>query len=239
MHVKYSAPTRQRFLFAVCVMATVASATAPIVTLISCTRKTSPKSPQKTVEVQPLSPQTSTPVHIVAPARISSPAPPQTAKAFAAPLMASMHGFGLKVPSIPRMPQDYSLGPLQSHHPEKGDESDAFMVARSFVEGIASGKLDKKILLPEARDALVVLLTPPSPDPGSPTMKPYRLGAISLEGSSASLRLRLSSAVDATRQEGLLSLRKSEDLWYIEAFALDPPVSGAMAFNPDSSAQPR
>ena len=223
----------------VCVMATVAIATAPIVTLVSCTRKTQPKSPQKTVEVLPTPSQTSTPGHIVAPARVSSPVPPQAAKAIAVPLMASIHAFGLKVPSVPRMPQDYSLGPLQSYHPEKSDESDAFTVARSFVEGMASGKLDKEILLPEARDALAVLLTPPPPDPGLPTMMPYRLGAISLEGSSASLRLRLSTAVDTARQEGLLSLRKNEDLWYIEAFALDPPVSVALAFNPDSSAIPR
>ncbi|MEI6877021.1 MAG: hypothetical protein WCL50_18055 [Spirochaetota bacterium] len=153
--------------------------------------------------------------------------------------MASIHAFGLKVSSIPRMPQDYALGLLQSYHPEKGDESDAFTVARSFVEGIASGKLNKNILLPEARDALAVLLDPPPPDPGLPTMKPYRLGAISLEGSTASLRVRLSSPVDAARQEGLLSLRKHEDVWYIEAFAVDPPASGALAFNPDSSAQPR
>jgi len=70
-------------------------------------------------------------------------------------------------------------------------------------------------------------------------MIPYRLGHIVLKGSDASLRLRLSRAAGAAIDEGLLSLRKIDDTWYIETFARGMPMSGALAFNPDSSAYPR
>ena len=80
-----------------------------------------------------------------------------------------MHAFGLRVPSVPRVARDFSIGPLQSYRPAEGDEAAVFAVAHSFAEGIASGKLDKGILLPEARDALVVLLAPAARGSGSET----------------------------------------------------------------------
>lgn len=146
-----------------------------------------------------------------------------------------MRAFGLRADSVPRIARDFSLGPLQSYRPAEGDEAAAFEIARSFAEGIAAGKLDREILLPEARDALSVLLEPPVPGSGTPAAISYRLGAIELKGSGGSLRLRLPGPGGADRKEGLLSLRKAGDKWYVEAFALDPPASGALAFNPDSS----
>jgi hypothetical protein len=164
--------------------------------------------------------------------------PPIAAKppAPAAPLAASMRGFGLRAASVPRIARDFSLGPLQSSRPAAGEESAVYAVAKSFADGIAAGKLDRGILLPEARDALSVLLAPPAPGNGPQTAIPYRLGAIELRGPEASLLLRLPGSSASERVEGLLSLRKVGEAWYIEALALDRPVTEALAFNPDSSA---
>jgi hypothetical protein len=87
------------------------------------------------------------------------------------------------------MPEDFSLGPLQSYSPAPGDEAAVFAVARAFMDGIAAGKLDKDLLLPEARDALSLLL---APDPAASTAsKPeggiasYRLGKMLIRGEDA------------------------------------------------------
>jgi hypothetical protein len=226
MSVKYSAPAGRAILIVFCAIGSMAITIAPVSLLGSCTRKTALKN-DKTAPKIGVRPVASPPVASL------------SARVLAAPVAASIHAFGLWVPSIPRVARDFSLGPLQSYRPAEGDEAAAFAVARSFAEGIAAGKLDKEILLPEARDALIVLLAPQAPDSGSRTMIPYRLGAILLKGSDASLRLRLPSAEGAAREEGLLSLRKIGDTWYVENFAHDMPASGALAFNPDSSALPR
>ena len=97
------------------------------------------------------------------------------------------------------------------------------------MDGVAAGKLDKSLLLPEARDALSVLLAPAPAVPGS---SPYRLGAISIQGDDASLKLRLPTAPESAREEGLLSLRRVGDAWFVEALALDPPATEALAFDP-------
>jgi hypothetical protein len=131
---------------------------------------------------------------------------------------------------------DFSLGPLQSSSPAPGDEAAVLAVARAFMDGLAAGKLDRALLLPEAREALALLLEPTAPRSGSA----YRLGAILLRGADASLRLRLPSAAlagkgaAAVREEGLLSLRKDGDAWHIEALALDPPATGPLTFAPDA-----
>jgi hypothetical protein len=65
---------------------------------------------------------------------------------------------------------------------------------------------------------------------------PYRLGVISLEGQDASLGVRLPGTEGEARVEGLLSLRKTGEQWYVEALALDPPSPGTLAFKPDSNA---
>jgi hypothetical protein len=153
-----------------------------------------------------------------------------------AALASSLRGFGLRAPSAPRIAWDFSLGPLQSYRPSEGDEAAVFAVATSFVSGIAAGKLDKQLLFPAARDALSVLLAAPAPASGAGSAIQYRLGAIVLRGTDASLKLRLPAAADAARIEGLLSLKKADGTWYVEALALDPPVTGALIFNPDSSA---
>ena len=193
------------------------------------------------------------------------PVPPQP------PMAASIRAFGLGVESTPRMPRDFSLGPLQSSRPDSADEVAVFKAASSFLGSLAEGKLDTSQLLPEARDALSALLaprpkasgeTPAAPDQGqadagaAPKGQPPatgseppaatssgppspRLGAIGIQGDDASLRVRLPASPGAPRQEGLLSLRKVSDAWYVEALSLDPPSSGALVFSPDSSAQTR
>jgi hypothetical protein len=158
--------------------------------------------------------------------------------------------------STPRIARDFSLGPLESFRPAAEDEAAAFKVASSFIQGIGSGKLDKELLLPEARDALSALLAPAGSDASakgeqsaSPAAKDAqggvsaassaRIGAMTIQGEDASMRVRLPVEPGAPREEGLLSLRKVEDSWYVEALSLDPPSSEALAFSPDSSAQQR
>lgn len=178
-------------------------------------------------------------------------------------MAASIRAFGLGVDSTPRMPRDFSLGPLQNSRPASEDEAAVFKAASSFLGNLAEDKLDPSQLLPEARDALSALLaprpkasvgTPAAPDQvpadaneapkgemaatGSEPPRP-RLGEISIQGDDASLRVRLPASPGSPRQEGLLSLRKVGDAWYVEALSLDPPSTGALAFSPDSSAQTR
>jgi hypothetical protein len=148
------------------------------------------------------------------------------------PVAAALRAFGLGVPSIPRIPEDFSLGRLQSYSPAEGDEAAVFGVARKFMDALAAGKPAKELLLPEARDALSVLLAPP-PSQGA-AARGYRLGAITIKGEDASLMLRMPRAEGSTvRVEGLLSLRKVEGSWYVQALALNPPDSAALAFAPD------
>jgi hypothetical protein len=184
------------------------------------------------------------------PRTIGDVPPPPSPKAVA-PLAASVRAFGLGTPSTPRVAEDFSLGPLQSFKPAEGAEAAVFAVARDFMDGLAAGKLDKGLLLPEARDALALLLEPvaqrsaksetaSSAAEARGDVPNYRLGAIVIRGEDASLKVRLSSAkipsdpAKAIREEGLLSLRKVGDAWYVEALALGLPVSGALAFDPDA-----
>jgi hypothetical protein len=180
--------------------------------------------------------------------RSNGDAPPPPGPKAVAPLAASVRAFGLGVPSTPRVAEDFSLGPLQSYKPAAGAEAAVFAVARAFMDGLAAGKLDKELLLPEARDALSLLLEPvaqrsaksETADEARGDAPNYRLGAIVIRGEDASLKVRLSSApppsdsAKAIREEGLLSLRKIGDAWYVEALALGPPESGALAFDPDA-----
>jgi hypothetical protein len=239
MSVKYSAPAGRAILIVFCAIGAAAITIAPISLLASCARKTSLKNADKTADVPLASRQTPKAKKLGTQALASPSALSQSGRNLPVPLAASMHAFGLRVPSVPRVARDFSIGPLQSYRPAEGDEAAVFAVAHSFAEGIASRKLDKGILLPEARDALNVLLAPAATGSGSETVVPYRLGAIHLKGSDASLRLRLPGEAGAAREEGLLSLRKIGATWYVEAFALDMPTSGALAFNPDSSAGPQ
>jgi hypothetical protein len=242
---KYSAGPRRQAFFAVSVLAAAAllvSASA----LASCTRKAHA---ERTAVAQPKPGATTAPNLSASPRpAVDAPAVPKPA----APLAASLRAFGIGAPSVPRMPIDFSLGPLQSYSPASGDEAAVLVVARAFAEGIAAGKLDAALLLPEAREALALLLAPATPRAASeveaeaaatkagPAAQLYRLGAIAIRGQDASLKLRLPSGTapdkpaDAMREEGLLSLRKAGDTWYIEALALDPPSAKAPAFAPDA-----
>jgi|GEM_PF-1727275 len=187
----------------------------------------------------------------------SAPRSPQGRAGKAVPaLVASMRGFGLGAASAPRMPEDFSLGPLQLRAQADGDEAAIVGVAQAFAEGVAAGKLDEKLLLPEARAALSVLLAP-APVPGAAQASASstaagtggtaggssalacRLGAVSIRGDDASLELRMPrTSAEAPRVEGLLSLRKSGETWYVQALALDPPATAALAFSPGAPGNP-
>jgi hypothetical protein len=164
----------------------------------------------------------------------------------AAPLSAPIRAFGLGLDTPPRIAWDFSLGPLQPLSPGKGEVAEVLKVAQAFLDGMAIGRVDPQLLLPSAREALGYLIadqagassqgaSSSSADRGSR----YRLGAIVLRDDGASLKLRLGSvsassqegAAQATREEGLLSLRKVADSWYVEGLALDQR-SGALAFDP-------
>jgi hypothetical protein len=148
------------------------------------------------------------------------------------------------------MPEDYSLGPLQNYRSADEAESSALALAKAFMEGLAGGKLDPKLLVPYSRDALTLLLTPAPASPDAKegkessankgTALPYRLGKIALSsgGSSASLRVRLASEPGEERLEGLLTLGKLEDAWYVEALSLDPEEATPLSFDPSRRATP-
>jgi len=187
-------------------------------------------------ETAPATPQAKTPAAGAPTANAAkTPAPPRPA------LAAAMKAFGLAAPPKPRMPEDYSLGPLQSHRPAEGAESGSFAAAVAFMNAYAHGKLDKASLLPEAREALSVLLAPTGAATGSATgaatgAAPFRLGKAKIEGQAASYLVRLPRASDAPRIEGLLSLRAVEGRWYVEALVLDPPAPARLAFDPSALA---
>jgi hypothetical protein len=149
----------------------------------------------------------------------------------APPLAAGLRAFGLGARPRPRMPEDFSLGPLQSLRPDTKEERAALATALAFLDGVAAGKADPSLYLPEARDALAALLAPQPAKDGTKASG-ARVGAIELEGGAASLRVRLPSREGGARLEGLLSLREEGGAWYVEALALDPPSSAELAFDP-------
>jgi len=234
---KYSVPARRRpgggvnrrSAIAVCAMAVVVLVFAPSSVLTSCARKGT-KSDKPQGEAQgSIIPSAIAALHPDEASEGSKPKPK-------AALASSLRGFGLRAPSAPRIAWDFSLGPLQSYRPSEGDEAAVFAVATSFVSGIAAGKLDKQLLFPAARDALSVLLAAPAPLLGLGAR--YNIGSAP---SSCEARTHRSSfgfpqPRTPARIEGLLSLKKADGTWYVEALALDPPVTGALIFNPDSSA---
>lgn len=107
------------------------------------------------------------------------------------------------------------------------------------MAGLNQGKLDSKIILPAAKDALLVLLAP-DPKAGKTAIRTEcRFGAIQQNGDDASLKVRLASSSDMedkdyVREEGLLSLRKSEGAWYIQGLALNAPQPGIPLFDPSA-----
>ena len=155
-----------------------------------------------------------------------------------------MRDFGLGAPPAPRLPWDYSLGPLQSSRPAEGDETAVYAIATAFLKGIGEGKLDKELLLPQSRDALSVILAPPargstSESGGSAAAPaiPYRLGAIIVSGFDASLRLRLPAAVGETPRGGPpLAQEGRRRLVRRGPGARPSRGQGTLAFNPDASA---
>ena len=235
---KYSATLGRPLLIAFLAAASALLLSAP---LQSCSRSSGKKTP-----AEALRSTARTPDQMKAAAQPQAPVSPSPAKAPVALLSAPMRGFGLKARSVPRIAQDFSLGPLQSYYPAPGDEAEVFALVKSFLSGLGAGTIDKSLLLPGSRDALAVILAPAPPAstvsdssaPGS-APAPYRLGAIMLQSPEASLRIRLGSPAGAGRREGLLSLRKLDDSWYVEALALDPPSSESLAFNPNTSASQR
>jgi hypothetical protein len=233
---KYSARSARRFLLEATILAAALfSATAA---LPSCSRK---------APARASSAKSASPAPLAAKPGPGPEAPAPAAPKPAAPLAASLRAFGLGAASVPRLPSDFSLGPLQSYYPAPGDESAVFAVATSFLEGLAAGKLEAGLLMPAARDALSVLLAPGAgrqPPPGSGPG--YRMGKIAIAGGDASLEVRLPPAgaagdgqSKAAREEGLLTLGKIGDAWYVEALALAAPAYGALAFDPGAGTRAR
>jgi hypothetical protein len=221
-------------------LAAAAMALAAACFLASCSRPSNAKAAAKQIPANPTgASQPGQPQTGVAPAPPLAAGKPQPVAALSPPLAASLRAFGLGARPLPRIAEDFSLGPLQSYRPAKGDEEDALKTALSFMDGISQGRLDKGLLLPEAREALSVLLAPPGPAKEAQTARPYRLGAIELLGQGASLRVRMPGAASEARVEGLLSLRKSGGSWFVEGLSLDPPASAELVFNPDTSARQR
>ncbi len=228
---------RRRFLLASCAIAIAAIGFASVFFLIPYSRR-QPKSAQARDTTVMTAPPTAPALMPPSPATMDAnkPKAPPPSSAVLAPLAAALRGFGLRAASIPRIARDFSLGPLQSYRPAEGDEASVFVVATSFMKGIAEGRLDRKLLLPRSRDALSELLAPSEPGSTASSAVPYRLGEVVIQGCDASLKIRLPTETDGPRIEGLLSLRKEGDTWYVEALALDPPLSGPLAFNPDALA---
>ena len=144
------------------------------------------------------------------------------AKTAAPVLAASQRAFGLGAPGIARMPQDYGLGPLQDYRPSAEGEARALVVARRFIDGLAAGRLDAALLVPDSRDALALLLAPAKAEAaaGEGSESSCRLGAMKVEGDSASLRVRFPAG--GAPVEGSLTLGEVGGSWYVEALSIDP-----------------
>ncbi len=165
--------------------------------------------------------------------RIGRASPADQAPTSAPALAANLRAFGLGARVEPRMPRDFSLGLLQGRRGLSGAEAAVLAVVDAFMTGLAAGKIDPSLFLPEARDALSVLIAPLSSKEGA-RLAQARAGAIEVEGGAASLRVRLPAEEKAPRLEGLLSLREKGGAWYVEALALDPPSDSSPAFEPGS-----
>ena len=163
-------------------------------------------------------------------------APPAAARPPKLSLSASIRAFGLGAPGLARLPEDFSLGPLQDLRASGGPEAEVLSVAGRFLKAYAAGKLEPELLYPDSREALALLLAPAGAV--APGGLPGRLGAIAVEGSSATLRLRLPSSPGEERVEGSLALGLVDGVWYVEALGLDPRASGALSFDPDRAGPP-
>ena len=246
MDGKYSAPEpraglrRGPRLARSAIAAALAAALAASVPLLSCSRRaeegTGRSEPGATARPQAkkegaassIGPLPSTPDSAAAKVRAAVPV-----------MAASIRAFGLGSPTTVRMPEDYSLGPLQDYRVAGEDAIGALATARRFMEGMASGKLDPALLAPISREALALLLAPaPSGGGGARSAaQVYRLGALSFGGGgdSAYLRVRLPGATGEERLEGSLALGKVEGAWYVEALSLDPGAAGPLRFDPARS----
>jgi hypothetical protein len=152
-------------------------------------------------------------------------------------LTASLRAFGLGSPTLARMPEDYSIGPLQSYR-AAGEAAEApLAVADGFMKALAAGKLDASLLAPYSRSALALLLAPEGSAQAGKDSLPYRLGTIGIEGDSAYLRVRLASSPGEERLEGSLALGKFDDAWFVEALSLDPPARDRAASAADGGSR--
>jgi hypothetical protein len=239
MPEKYSARARRERLPAVPARILLVTAAAGLIgtafILSSCARKNqASQSPPASAASASEAPGAGAPAVEALPGQAPGKRPAAAKPALT--LAAALRAFGLGVPSVPRIPEDFALGPLQSYRPAEGDEAAVFAVAKAFMDGVTAGKLDESLLLPEAREALSVLLAPAAPQASRGAAAPsYRLGEITIKGEDASLMLRMPrSDASSVREEGLLSLRKAGDAWYVQALALKPPDSAALVFAPDA-----
>ncbi len=151
----------------------------------------------------------------------------------AAVLSASLRAYGLGA-DRPITPSDFDIGPMQDLRNARGPAKEVLDVARAFVAGLSTGKLDTAILDPASRPALALLLAPPEASTSSGASGPegasgYRLGSIKVVGDSASLAIGIPEGNGSARERGRLSLGLSGGRWYVEAFELDPRSAPASA----------
>ncbi|HET7839786.1 MAG TPA: hypothetical protein VFL04_08495 [Rectinemataceae bacterium] len=142
--------------------------------------------------------------------------PPQPAKPKPRPVLAaSLRAFGLSA-NAAIMPEDFSIGALQDYRSGSDRLSSALATAQGLMDGLAKGKLDPALLVPEEREALSLALAPLS---GEMQGGDFRYGQISLSGDEAWMRVRLAPAGDGPSHEGLLSLRADGEVWRVESLS--------------------
>jgi hypothetical protein len=179
------------------------------------------------------------------PAAPQSAAPASTPAPAARPILsASLRAFGIAA-STPLLPSDFGIGLLHDYRDADPERASVLARARLFMDGIAAGRIDPELLAPASRIALAILLAPlaapaeaQQPAQGLPTESAgkartlYRLGAFKIEGGMASLRLP--GRAGSPRSEGLLTLGRTGEEWYVEGLSLEAPpsASGPVAFDP-------
>ena len=166
---------------------------------------------------------------------------PTAAKPTAAtpPLAASLRAFGLGGDEL-ILPEDFDIGDLQDLRAK--DAAQVLPLVNRLIAGLASGKLDKGLFDPVARDALALILAPPKAPVGQAAdPRAYRIGVIHIEGDSASLSIGIPVEGSPARQLGRLDLLRLDGNWYVQSLALENPQSTAKtsggAFDLDSLRQ--
>jgi hypothetical protein len=120
------------------------------------------------------------------------------------------------LPSPPRLPKDFDLGPMADRMGASRDERQAAAAAERFLDGLASGKVPADELAPELRAELTASLAYYLDQGLRPVW--HRLGSLTLEngadgGRAAWVKVRLRGNPGSSSGELYLILR--EGRWYV------------------------